>query len=309
MKKINLQMLTKLAIVAALYVALTLALQPLSYGAIQFRVSEALMLLVIYNPIYSISLTLGCLVANIASSLGPVDILFGTLATLISCLCMMKVKNVFVSSLFPSIVNGIVIGLELYFLWEVPLWLGMIQVFAGEFVVCTLIGIPLFKSFEKNEAFMKQLEIQPLMENQSKLSSFLDGYTSLMLALVIVSILLFFNLGLYTISVDDITNRYTLYIYATKGYDLNNAYPILFGVLVLPVIAVVLTKFTKKIIAFISVIIISIIGIVLLGYAISLSLQNIEWYYCSYFLVFIAMIILASFKFKKEQSIKQELNN
>ena len=94
MKRISVKTLTKLAVVAALYVALTVALQPLSYGSIQFRISEALMLLVVYNPVYSIALTIGCLVANFASSLGLVDVIFGTLATLVSCLAMMKIKNI-----------------------------------------------------------------------------------------------------------------------------------------------------------------------------------------------------------------------
>ena len=301
MKKMNVRMLTKLSIVAALYVAITLVLQPLSYGAIQFRVSEALMLLVIYNPLYGISLTLGCLIANIASSLGAVDIIFGTLATLLSCLIMFKIKNVFVSSLIPAIVNGIVIGLELYFLWEVPLWLGMIQVFVGEFVVCTLFGIPLFRAFEKNEAFMKQLEIEPLIKD-NKISPFLDAHTSLMLALAVVSTIMFFNLGLFTVE-DEQGNklRYTLYVYATKGLNLANSYKVLFIVLVIPFISVPLIKFLHNYVALIALTIVSLIGIALLIYISVVSKATIEWYFYSYFLCFIMMFVLALFKFLKEQ--------
>ena len=83
---IKLKMVVKLSVVAAIYVALTLSLYPLSYGAIQFRLSEALMMLIAYNPIYSISLIIGCLISNLASPMGTIDIVFGTLATVVSCI-------------------------------------------------------------------------------------------------------------------------------------------------------------------------------------------------------------------------------
>ncbi len=161
----NLRLIVKLSLVAALYVALTLVLYPLSYGAIQFRLSEALMMLVAYNPIYSISLIIGCLIANIASPMGVTDVIFGTLATVASCI-MFKVKNKTLSSLIPAIANAIIIGLELQFVYEVPFYLGSIQVFIGEFVVVTLIGVPVFKSFEQNEKMVELLDLKNIYENK-----------------------------------------------------------------------------------------------------------------------------------------------
>lgn len=308
MKKIDVKMLTKLSIIAALYVAITLALQPLSYGAIQFRISEALMLLVIYNPLYSISLILGCFVSNFASGLGAWDILFGTLATAIACIPMIKIKNIYVSSLFPSIVNGIIIGLELYFLWEIPLYLGMTEVFLGEFVVCTLVGIPLFRSFEKNTAFMDLLEIKPLMK-KNKASKFLDIYTSLMLAVVIVNAIMFFNMGLYTVITDDVTNRYTLFRYATAGYDIGKSYGVLFLVLFIPVISLIITKFTKKYVSLIINSVISVAGLALVIYAIVISKSNVEWFFYTYILVFVVSVVISVFKFKKEIKTNIEFIN
>ena len=84
MKKIKLKTLMNVTIVGALYVALTLLLAPLSYGAVQFRLSELLMILVLYNPIYSISMIFGCMIANLSSPMAQIDIWFGTLATIIS---------------------------------------------------------------------------------------------------------------------------------------------------------------------------------------------------------------------------------
>ena len=74
--------LVKAALIAALYIALTL-INPLSYGAVQFRVSEMLNNLVVFNKRYIWALTLGCAVANINSSLGVVDMVFGTTETLL----------------------------------------------------------------------------------------------------------------------------------------------------------------------------------------------------------------------------------
>ena len=300
MKRISVKTLTKLAVVAALYVALTVALQPLSYGSIQFRISEALMLLVVYNPVYSIALTIGCLVANFASSLGLVDVIFGTLATLVSCLAMMKIKNIYIASLIPAIANGIVVGLELHFIYDLPLIISAIYVFLGEFVVCTLIGIPLFKSFESNEALMDRLELKPLMKNESIISRILDKYTSFSLAIVIISIVLFFNLGLYTIDADGNLNRYTLFVYASRGFDLDNAYPLLYIILVLPFIALVLGRAIKGIPSFVITSILSFAGIALLIYAITISNKTVEWYFYSYFVVFISLIVVAVFRLRKQ---------
>ena len=143
-------------LIACLYAVITMACGPLAYEFSQFRFSEALNLLVFFNPTYTVGLTLGCLIANAVSTVGPLDMIFGTLATLISCLLMVffsKIsKNLFVSSLFPSVINAIVVPFTIYlstlgtgeamnlnemyrimFCW----------VFLGEFVCITCFGYPL----------------------------------------------------------------------------------------------------------------------------------------------------------------------
>ncbi len=57
--------ITKIAIVAGVYVALTIFLAPISHGPIQFRVSEVLNLLVFINPIFGFGLVLGCFISNL----------------------------------------------------------------------------------------------------------------------------------------------------------------------------------------------------------------------------------------------------
>ena len=143
-KNINhVEFLVKSSIVAAIYAALTMLL-PFSYLGVQFRIAEILVLLVFIDKRYIYGLTLGCLIANLGSPLGPVDVIFGTLATLIALLLISKTKNLFVATLWPAVVNGVIIGLLLYYLLDLPFLLSAAQVFFGEFVVVTLIGYFLF---------------------------------------------------------------------------------------------------------------------------------------------------------------------
>src|SRR3712207_5731822 len=88
------QMLTRQAIVAALYAVLTWAIPALSYGPVQFRLSEVMTLLAFFNPQYVIGLTVGCAISNIISSLGMIDIVVGTFATFCAVTAMTKFKNI-----------------------------------------------------------------------------------------------------------------------------------------------------------------------------------------------------------------------
>lgn len=151
--------LAKVAIVAALYVVLTVGLAPLSYGNIQFRVSEVLTLFAFINPMYIPGLVIGCIISNLFSPLGIIDVVVGSFATFISLYCMTKTKNIFVASLFPVIFNGIFVGLELYYLFSLPLLLTMAQVAIGEFVVVSICGVAMFKVMMSNTALMNTLEI------------------------------------------------------------------------------------------------------------------------------------------------------
>ena len=76
--------LTRTAIIAAIYAVVTVAIAPLSYMGVQFRISEILVLLAVFDPLYIGGLTLGCLIANLLGPNGPLDVILGTLATFIS---------------------------------------------------------------------------------------------------------------------------------------------------------------------------------------------------------------------------------
>ena len=145
--------ITIIGLIAALYAVVTLSLGTFSYGQLQFRISEVLMFLPLFGKECIIALTIGCFLANILGPFGVPDIIFGTLATLISAILVYytpkmikKDKYVlFVASLWPTVINAIIVGWELYKFFGMPFMLSAVQVAFGEFVVITIIGLPLFK--------------------------------------------------------------------------------------------------------------------------------------------------------------------
>ena len=153
--KLNAARLVKLAAVAAIYVALTYALGFMSYGNIQFRVAEMLMLLCFYKKDYGISLTVGCFIANLFSPMMLMDMVFGTLATVLAILLIFISPNIYVASLAPVVTNALIVGAELTISFNTPYWLNALEVAAGEFVCVTVVGVIVFKVLEKNGAFMK----------------------------------------------------------------------------------------------------------------------------------------------------------
>ena len=158
MKNITVSKITKVAIVAAVYAVLTAAIAPISYGPIQFRISEIMTLLAFIDPLYIPGLVLGCAISNLFSPLGIVDVVVGTTATFISVYMISKSKSLFIASLWPTI-NCVFIGAELYYLQHLPFWLTSLEVAIGEFVVVTLIGYPVFRVLLKKGDIIKLLKV------------------------------------------------------------------------------------------------------------------------------------------------------
>ena len=106
------------AVVAAVYAALTMALAPLSYGPVQFRISEVLCILPFFFPFTTWGLFVGCVIANLLSAYGALDIIFGSLATLAAAVCTMAVGHMdrqktvskVLACLPPVIFNGVIVG-------------------------------------------------------------------------------------------------------------------------------------------------------------------------------------------------------
>ena len=156
--RFDLKRIASNAIIAALYVSLTLATAGFAYRDVQFRIAEILILLVFFRKDYLFGLAIGCFLANLFGPLGFVDAVFGTLATIVSGLLIAYSKQLFLASLYPAIINGIVIGAELYFLEGLPFWLSALFVAFGELTVIAVFGYMLFSRLRRQPFFLKMID-------------------------------------------------------------------------------------------------------------------------------------------------------
>lgn len=135
--------ITKAAIIAAVYAAVSLILTPISYGFVQCRLSEALTLLPLIMPEAVPGLFVGCIVANLVSGAVWYDVVFGSLATLIAALLTCKSPNMWIGAAYPVAVNALVVGTYLGILYHVPIIYSVLSVAAGQAVACYGVGIPM----------------------------------------------------------------------------------------------------------------------------------------------------------------------
>lgn len=139
------------ALIVALYIALVYAFGDLSFGfangIISFRVAEILIVLCCFNKKFVFGAIAACLCANLIGGL-PIDIIVGTIQTAISVLILAYLKNKQLSIILASLVCGIIIGLELYYLnlTVIGLWI-ILTTFLGELIILE-IGYLLFKKYK-----------------------------------------------------------------------------------------------------------------------------------------------------------------
>ena len=147
-------------VIAALYTALTVALQPISFGPVQCRLSEVLTILPVYTPAAIPGLTIGCFLSNLISlgtnPAGGWDLLFGPLATGAAAVLSYYLRNVRVKGLPlaatipPIVLNAVIVGAELYVVYGgFPWYVHMALVGAGQAVACFLGGLLLAATLEK----------------------------------------------------------------------------------------------------------------------------------------------------------------
>lgn len=162
------------AVIAALYATLTILQNTLLPGtasaAVQFRVAEVLTILAVFTPAAIPGLTIGCVIANISSLsvLGPYDMIFGSLASLLAAVLMYLLRNKrlfklpVAAALMPALANGILVGFEIeFFFVEGGFHFGdfLLQggcVALGELGVLIVLGLPLARLIEK-QGFDKKL--------------------------------------------------------------------------------------------------------------------------------------------------------
>ena len=163
MENFSSRRITRIGVTAAIYVAITLIGAPFAYGSVQFRISEALMLLCFYNKDHIAALSIGCLLANIFSTVGMIDTIVGTAATVIAGVLIYLFRKegstvrLIICSLFPVILNAVFVGAELTALSKTPVsfWVMAADIALGEFVCVSIVGVFLFKALEHNKEFMR----------------------------------------------------------------------------------------------------------------------------------------------------------
>jgi len=131
------------AMIAAIYVVLTVMTAPISFGPIQFRISEALCILPVFTPAAVPGLFVGCLLANLMGTAVPMDVIFGSLATLLGAIGTFALrKKGWLACLPPIVSNALIIPFVLRYAYGtadlIPFM--MLTVGAGEVLAVGVFG-------------------------------------------------------------------------------------------------------------------------------------------------------------------------
>ncbi len=156
MRNKKIQYLTVSAMIAAVYLALTMLFYAISFSPMQSRLAEALTVLPYFTPLAIPGLFVGCLISNILGGNGIWDIIIGSLATLLSAFLTYKLtfnrpRRKWLAPLPPVLINAVVIGAMLSVLYELPLFVTMLEVGVGQIIACYVAGFPLMLLFESSK--------------------------------------------------------------------------------------------------------------------------------------------------------------
>ncbi len=151
------------AMIAAVYVVLTVVFAPFSFREIQVRISEALTILPAFTPAAVPGLFIGCLLGNILGGAAVPDVIFGSLATLIGAFFTWKLrgKHPFLAPVPPIIANTLIVPFVLRYAYGValPIPLMMLTVCIGEVISCGVLGMLLYYALKKtNISFFQKTQ-------------------------------------------------------------------------------------------------------------------------------------------------------
>lgn len=140
------------AMIAALYVVLTYIASPLASGVIQIRFAEALTILPYFTPAAIPGVTIGCLLSNWLTGCAAIDILFGTLATLIGAFGSYALRrHQWFVPLPPILANTVIVPWVLRFAYGasdgIPYMMATVGI--GEIISCYLLGMILLTALKR----------------------------------------------------------------------------------------------------------------------------------------------------------------
>lgn len=146
--------ITQASMIAALYVVLTVFISAfqLASGAIQLRISEALTILPAFTPAAIPGLFIGCLLSNLITGSLPIDVVFGSLATLLGALATYALrKQKWAVCIPPILTNMLIVPFVLSYAYHIPGGIPyfMLTVGIGEILSCGVLGMILYKLLEK----------------------------------------------------------------------------------------------------------------------------------------------------------------
>lgn len=166
MSRFTTRQLATAGIIAALYTVLSLFANVfgVAYGPIQCRFSEALTVLPFFLPEAVPGLFIGCLVTNLMSTVGPLDIIFGSLATLLAALWTRKMPSKWLAPLPPVLCNAVIIGAMIawYEAGFTAVFPGLFAYNAftvglGEAIACYVLGLLLLQLLPRIPGFQARL--------------------------------------------------------------------------------------------------------------------------------------------------------
>ena len=155
MKNKRILFMTQSAMIAAIYVVLTVLFAPFGFGEIQVRIAESLTILPLFTPAAIPGLFIGCMIGNIIGGAILPDIIFGSLATLIGALFtyLLRKQNKYLAPIPPIIANTVIVPLVLRYAYgnPLPIPLMMLTVGIGELISCGVLGMILLAALQKHQ--------------------------------------------------------------------------------------------------------------------------------------------------------------
>ncbi|MFT4145303.1 MAG: QueT transporter family protein [Mobilitalea sp.] len=152
MKQRKTQFLTEAAIIAAIYTVLVFIFQWSSFGPVQFRIAEALTILPYFTPAAIPGVTIGCFLSAVFAGADVLDMVFGSLATLVAALLSYSLRRYkYLVPIPPIVVNALVIPwvLKAAYGEAQPIPLMMLSVGAGQLLAAGVLGMILLLALER----------------------------------------------------------------------------------------------------------------------------------------------------------------
>ncbi len=155
----NAKYLTRASLIAAIYIVLVLLqmlpfpIMGLTFGPVQLRIAEGLVLLPLIEAAAVPGVFVGCLIANLLiapyAGFGLIDIIGGSLVTLLAAYLTSKAKSKIGGIMPPVILNGLIVSIWISYFTKIPYWLTVLGVAGGEFLSVAIFGSIILSVYKK----------------------------------------------------------------------------------------------------------------------------------------------------------------